>query len=203
MLKNETNSDLVFGLTRALQSFAVPGAVPVLADTLSNNKNYLSQVAATHALAAQGGEDAKSTLRTALETGAPTPNQTMLTSDARDATTTRMHIILSLGEANDESSVDLLRRVLLSDEENVMVRNVAAESIGRIGGTNAATALRTAVSSVNDESALVYIARGLAVCGDVADATLCINRSASVQDEFTKTTLQKAADDLLKKGSHQ
>ena len=66
MLPKQTDPDLEFGMTRALSGFQVPGSINTLRAELADGKTYLTRVAAYHALAKQGGQDALTELQNSV-----------------------------------------------------------------------------------------------------------------------------------------
>jgi hypothetical protein len=195
MLPKQTDSDLEFGITRALEGFQVPGSDGILQAELGGDKSYLTRIAASHALAKQGGAEALAVLQklaTSLLAGGSDeahPEQNAIA----------VHAVLALGEIPDASSLPILESVLNNPANSISVRSKAAEVLGTVAGPEGASLLRNAVIQEPDESVLVYIARGLARCGKATDAELCLKRAATVSDSYTKNQLERAASELQTK----
>jgi HEAT repeat protein len=196
MLPKQTDSDLEFGITRALGGFNVPGSVGILQAELGDDKGYLTRIAASHALAKQGGPEALAVLQKSVSS--------MLAKGSDEAhpeqNAIAVHAVLALGEIPDVGSLPILESVLKNPANSIPVRSKAAEVIGTTGGPEGTRLLRNAVIQEPDESVLVYIARGLALCGEAADAELCLERAATVSDIYTRSQLERAAGELQTKG---
>ena len=192
MLPSQTDPDLEFGITRALQGFKVPGSVDILKNELADAKTYLTRIAAAHALATQGGRDALALLQTSVA------NKLTTGSDEAHAeeNAVAVHGVLALGEIPDLSSLPILERILKNPNNSVSVRSKAVETIATIGGPNASQILRNTLLAEENESVLVYVARGLIRCGDAGDAQRCIQRAATVSDSYTKNELERTAREL-------
>ncbi|MGD0784339.1 MAG: HEAT repeat domain-containing protein [Sedimentisphaerales bacterium] len=192
MLPGQTDPDLEFGVTRALRGFKVPGSLGALQGELADKKTYLTRIVAAHAVAAQGGDDALRLLQDFLVVRMAKSN--LGARPEEDAVS--IHGIMALGEVPSVTSLPLLQSVLNNPNNSVSLRNTAAETIGAIGGPEASRILRESMAQETNESVLVYVARGLARCGDTEDAQLCLNRRATVNDDFVKSELENAAQAL-------
>ena len=192
MLPAETDADLEFGITRAMRGFKVPGSVAILEGELDDEKTYLIRIAASHAIAAQGGQEALTVLQNAVV------SQLAAGSDESHAkeTAVAVHEILALGETPDASSVNVLSQILSNPMNSIPVRNTAATTVASIGGTAATQVLRNELQNESNESVLVYIARGLALCGDTSDAEACLAKATTVLDSYTKSELVRASHSL-------
>lgn len=192
LLPNQTDPNLEFGITRAMRGFKVPGSVDILKPELADEKSYLIRIAALHAVAAQGGQEALTVLQNAVA------SKLAVGSDEShvEENAVGVHAVLALGEIPDASSVSVLSSILTNPADSVSVRNAAAKAIASIGGTAATQALRGALQNTSDESVLVYIARGLGLCGDASDANACLARAAIVSDSYTKSELERASHAL-------
>jgi hypothetical protein len=196
MLPKQTDADLEFGIVRSLRGFKVAGSVDVLAGELSDEKNHLIRIAASHALASQGDEAALTILQksvAAMQAEGSQENQPQENAVA-------VHCVLALGELPNSSSLPLLESVAKNPANSASVRSTAFDSIAAIGGTDAQQVLRRALKNESDESVLVYIARALTVLGEASDAPACLEKAAIVTDSYTKSELQRAARTLQKKG---
>jgi hypothetical protein len=196
MLPSQTDSDLEFGITRALKGFQVPGSLDILRAQLTDGKGYLTRIAAYHALAKQGGQDTLKVLQDSVAGRLAVGTQ----ESHLEENTVTLHGILALGESPDASSLPLLESAVKNPENSVAVRNTAVETIATIGGPNAIQILRRLLQEESNESLLVYVARAIALCGQPADAAACLTRAATVSDSYTKTELQTAAEQLQLKG---
>ena len=192
MLPGQTDPDLEFGVTRALRGFKVPGSIGVLQGELADEKGYLTRIAAEHAVAAQGGDDALRILQKSLV--ANTAKNNSGSQPSEDAVS--IHGVMALGETPSVTSLPLLLSVLNNSNNSISLRSTTAETIGTIGGPEASRILRDSMTQEKDESVLVYVARGMAKCGIPDDAQFCLNRAAVATDPFTKSELQKAAQVL-------
>lgn len=195
MLPKQTDSDLEFGITRALKGFQVPGSVGILRAELADGKSYLIQVAAYHALAKQGGHAALTQLQDSVASRLATGSQ----ENNPEENTVSLHGILALGEIPDASSVPILESAAKNPANSVSVRNTAIQTIATIGGSEATLFLRHALQKESNESVLVYVARAISIVGERTDASACLAKAATVSDSYTKTELQKAAKELQQK----
>ena len=192
MLPQQTDADLEFGITRALGGFKVPDSVSVLKAELADEKGYLIRIAASHAVAAQGGQEALLVLQNAAA------SKLAARSDESHAeeNAVAVHGILALGELPDANTLPILERILKNSNNSVSVRSKAAETIGVIGGANANQILRSRLLEEENESVLVYVARGLMRCGDTSAGQQCMQRAATVSDSYTKNELERTAREL-------
>jgi len=197
MLPKQTDSDLEFGMTRALRGFQVPGSLDILRAELADGKEYLTRVAAYHALAKQGGHDALTVLQDSVAARLATGSQ----ESHPEENTVSLHGILALGEIPDVSSLPILESVAKNPANSVSVRNTAIQTIATIGGLEATQFLRHALQDESNESVLVYVARAISLAGERTDASACLAKAATVSDSYTKTELQKAAKELQQKGT--
>lgn len=197
MLPNERDADLEFGITRALRGFKVPGSVEVLKSELAEDKGHLIRLAASHAIASQGGQDALAVLQASVSMRSTAAGR----AEGPEETAVTMHKVLALGELPDHSSVPILEPIFKDSDNAVSVRSTAAETIGKIGGLDATRVLRHALLSETNESVLVYIARGLLRCGNASDALQCVQRVPSVSDIYTRSELERIARELQGKES--
>jgi len=195
MLPNQTDSDLEFGITRALKGFQVPGSVGILRAELADGKSYLIQVAAYHALAKQGGQETLTQLQDSVASRLATGSQ----ESNPEENTVSLHGILALGEIPDASSLPILESAAKNPANSVSVRNTAIQTIATIGGSEATQFLRHTLQNESNESVLVYIARAISIVGERTDASACLAKAATVSDSYTKTELQKAAKELQQK----
>ena len=197
MLPKQTDSDLEFGMTRALRGFQVPGSLDILRAELVDGKTYLTRVAAYHALAKQGGKDALIILQNSVAARLTTGSQ----ESHPEENTVSLHGILALGEIPDASSLPVLESVAKNPANSVSVRNTAIQTIATIGGLKATQFLRSALQDESNESVLVYVARAMSLAGERTDASACLAKAATVSDSYTKTELQKAAQELQQKAT--
>ena len=197
LLPKQTDPDLEFGMTRALRGFQVPGSVNILQAELADGKTYLTRVAAYHALAKQGGQDALTVLQNSVTQRLSAGSQ----DSHPEENTVAMHGILALGEIPDASSLPVLESVAKNPANSISVRNTAIQTISTIGGLQATQFLRSALQDESNESVLVYVARAMSHAGERADASACLAKAATVSDSYTKTELQKAAQELQKKAT--
>ena len=195
LLPKQSDPDLEFGMTRALRGFQVPGSINILQAQLADGKTYLTRVAAYHALAKQGGQEALTVLQNSVAQRLSAGSQ----DSQPEENTMALHGILALGEIPDASSLPVLESVAKNAANSVSVRNTAIQTIATIGGPKAAQFLRRALQDESNESVLVYVARAMSRAGESADASACIAKAAIVSDSYTKTELQKAAQELQKK----
>jgi HEAT repeat protein len=195
MLPKQTDSDLEFGMTRALRGFQVAGSIDILRAELADGKKYLTRVAAYHALAKQGGQDALILLQDSVAARLATGSQ----ESRPEENTVSLHGILALGEIPDASSLPILESVAKNPANSVSVRNTAIQTIATIGGLKATQFLRHALQDESNESVLVYVARATALVGERTDASACLAKASTVSDSYTKTELQKAAQELQQK----
>lgn len=197
ILPQQTDADLEFGITRAMRGFKVPDSVGVLKSELADQKGYLTRIAATHAVAAQGGQDALILLQDSVATRLATGSQ----ESHPEENTVSLHGIIALGEIPDASSLPILEAVAKNPANSVSVRNTAIQTIASIGGPDATGFIRQALLNESNESVLVYIARAMSLAGERTDASACLAKAATVSDSYTKTELQKAAQELQKKAT--
>jgi|GEM_PF-6046143 len=197
ILPQQTDTDLEFGIVRAMRGFKVPDSVGVLKSELANQKGYLIRIAATHAVAAQGGQDALILLQNSLATRLAAGGQ----ENHPEENSVSMHEILALGEIRDVSSLPILETVAENPANSVSVRNTAFQTIASIGGPDATGFLRQALLNESNESVLVYIARAMSLAGERTDANACLTKAATVSDSYTKAALEKAAQQLKEKVS--
>lgn len=197
MLPKQTDPDLEFGMTRALRGFQVPGSINILRAELADGKTYLTRVAAYHALAKQGGPDALTLLQDSVTARQATGSQ----ESHPEENTVSLHGILALGEIPDASSLPILESVAKNAANSVSVRNTAIQTIATIGGLKATQFLRRSLQDESNESVLVYVARAMSRAGEQTDASACLAKAATVSDSYTKTELQKAAQELQQKGT--
>lgn len=192
MLPNQSDPDLEFAITRAMRGFKVPGSVDILKGELADENGYLIRIAALHAIAAQGGQEALAVLQNAVA------SKLAAGSDESHAeeNTVAVHTVLALGEIPDASSVSVLSSILNNPANSVSVRNTAAITIGSVDGTAATHVLSDALQNESNESILVYIARGLALCGDASEANACLAKATTVSDSYTKSALERAGHAL-------
>jgi len=197
MLLKERDVDCEFGITRAMQGFKVPGSVAILKHELGNEKGQLIRIAASHAIAAQGGQEALGLLQASLLEKVTGGYRT----DHQEEDGVTLHTVLALGEIPDVGSIPILQRVLKDSGNSVSVRNKAAETIGTIGGSSATQVLRDVLMTESNESVLVYIGRGLEHCGSASDAPPCVQRATTVLDNYTQSELNRVAGELQRKGT--
>jgi hypothetical protein len=197
MLPKQTDPDLEFGMTRALRGFQVPGSIDILQGQLVDGKLYLTRVAAYHALAKQGGQAALTVLQNSISNRLATGSQ----ENRPEENTVSLHGIAALGEIPDASSLPILESVAENPANSVSVRNTAVQTIAIIGGLKATQFLRRALQNESNESVLVYIARAMSFVGERTDASVCLAKAATVSDRYTKSELQKAAQELQQKGT--
>jgi hypothetical protein len=197
ILPQQTDADLEFGIVRAMRGFKVPDSVGVLKSELANQKSYLIRIAATHAVAAQGGQDALILLQNSLAARLATGGQ----ETHPEENSVSLHEILALGEIRDVSSLPILETVAKNPSNSVSVRNTAFQTIASIGGPDATGFLRQALLNESNESVLVYIARAMSLAGERTDANACLTKAATVSDSYTKAALEKAARQLKEKVS--
>ncbi|MEI8289785.1 MAG: HEAT repeat domain-containing protein [Verrucomicrobiota bacterium] len=197
LLPRQSDSDLEFAMTRALRGFQVPGSIDILRAELADGKTYLTRVAAYHALAKQGGPAALSLLQDSVAARLAAGSQ----ENHPEENTVSLHGILALGEIPDASSLPILESVSKNPANSVSVRNTAIQTIATIGGLKATQFLRSTLQDESNESVLVYVARAMSIAGERADASACLAKAATVSDSFTKSELQKAAQELQKKGN--
>jgi len=195
MLPKQTDVDLEFGMTRALGRFQVAGSLPALQAELADEKKYLTRIAAYHAVAKQGGQDALTLLQNSVAARLATGSQ----ESHPEENTVSVHGILALGEIPDASSLPVLESVAKNAANSVSVRSTAIQTISTIGGPKASQFLRSALQDEQNESVLAYVARAMSLAGEQTDASACLAKAATVSDSYTKTELQKAAQELQKK----
>lgn len=195
ILPQQTDADLEFGIVRAMRGFKVPDSVGVLKSELADQKGYLTRIAATHAVAAQGGQEALTLLQDSVATRLATGSQESHPED----NSVSLHGIIALGEIPDASSLPILEAVAKNPANSVSVRNTAIQTIASIGGPDATGFIRQALLNESNESVLVYIARAMSLAGERTDASACLSKAATVSDSYTKTELQKAAQELQQK----
>ena len=195
MLPQQTDAGLEFGITRALRGFNVPGSVGILKDELADEKGYLIRIAAAHAVAAQGGQEALTLLQNAVASKLVAG----IDESHAEENAVAVHAVLALAEIPDASSVIVLSSILTNPANSISVRNSAASAIGAIGGTAATEVLRNALQTESNESVLAYVARGLALCGDTVDANACLAKAAKVSDSYSKSELERASSTLQAK----
>jgi hypothetical protein len=192
MLPKQTDSDLEFGITRALRGFKVPNSVNIIKDELADSKSYLIRIAATHALAHQGEQEAltllQSTVATKLAAGSDEAHA--------EENAVAVHGVVALGEIPDVSSLPILEGIVKNASNSISVRSKAAETIGSIGGSKAVQMLNNTLQEETNESVLVYVARGLARCGSSVDASACLQKARAVSDSYTRSELERAAHQL-------
>ena len=192
ILPQQTDADLEFGITRAMRGFKVPDSVGVLKSELADQKGYLTRIAATHAVAAQGGQDALTILQDSVAARLATGSQ----ESHPEENSVSLHEILALGEIRDVSSLPILETVAKNPANSVSVRNTAFQTIASIGGPDAAGFIRQALLNESNESVLVYIARAMSLSGERTDADACLTKAATVSDSYTKAALERAAQQL-------
>jgi HEAT repeat protein len=195
MLLKQTDSDLEFGMTRAMKGFKVPGSINILQAELADDKNYLTRVAAYHALAKQGGPDALKILQTSISKRLAAGSQ----ENEPEENTVSLHGLLALGELPDASSLPVLETIAENPGNSVSVRNVAVQTIAGIGGLDATRFLRRTLQAEPNESVLVYVARAISATGNSTDANACLAKAATVTDDYTKSELERAAEELKRK----
>jgi len=195
LLPKQTDPDLEFGMTRALRGFQVPGSINILQAELADGKTYLTRVAAYHSLAKQGGQDALTVLQNSVSARLANGSQ----ESHPEENTVSLHGILALGEIPNASSLPVLESAAKNPANSVSVRNTAIQTIATIGGLEAMQFLRRALQDESNESVLVYVARAMSLAGERADASACLAKAATVSDSYTKTELQKAAQELQQK----
>ncbi len=192
MLPKQTDSDLEFGITRALRGFKVPNSVNVIKNELADNKDYLIRIAAAHALAHQGEQEALTLLQSTVATKLAAGTDQVHAKENAVA----VHMVVALGEIPDASSLPILESIVKNFHNSISVRSKAAETIGSIGGPKAVQILSNALQEGTDESVLVYVARGLARCGSAVDASACLQKATAVTDSYTRSELERAARHL-------
>lgn len=197
LLPQQTDADLEFGIVRAMRGFKVPDSIDILKSKLADQKGYLIRIAAAHAIAAQGGQDALILLQNSLAARLATIGR----ESRPEENSVLLHEILALGEIRDASSLSILEAVANNPANSVSVRNTAFQTIASIGGSDAAGFLRRALLNESNESVLVYIARAISLAGERADANTCLTKAAAVSDSYTKSALEKAAQQLKEKAS--
>ncbi len=147
---------------RQLALIGTQAEVPALGVMLTDDR--LSHIA-RYALAQIGGAGADQTLLAALD---------------RTSGKTRLGIIHTLGNCRTATAVEPLKNLLRSEDAETACE--AARSLGRIGGSDAASALEVAMSSAQGRIAevtadsLLICADGLVAGGDQAEAAQIYER---------------------------
>ena len=195
MLLKERDPDLEFGITRALRGFKVPESIEVLKGELAEDKGHLIRIAASHAIAAQGGPDALALLQASVSTS----STAVVPEEQPEEVAVSMHGVIALGEIPDASSLPILEGILSNSGNSVHIRSKAAESIATINGASAAELLRRELRQETNESLVVYLARGLLLCGDETDSQRCLLKAESTTDSYAKSELKRVAHELQRK----
>ena len=89
---------------------------------------------------------------------------------------------------------------MTNSENSVHIRSKAAETIATINGANAAELLRNELRQETNESLVVYLARGLLLCGNETDSQYCLQKAESTTDSYAKSELERVAHELQRKG---
>ena len=189
MLPNQTDADLEFGIVRALRGYKIAGSVDTLAGELSDGKSHLIRIAAYHAIAHQGDDAALSVLQKSVADRLANGSRE---SDAQE-NAVAVHGVMALGELPNARSLAVLGSVAMNSANSVSVRSKAFDSIAAIGGTDAKQVVRRAMQIESNESVLVYLAHAMAALGDASDASTCLEKAATVSDNYTKNELRQAA----------
>jgi hypothetical protein len=189
VLPQQTDADLEFGIVRSLRGFKIAGSVDTLAGELSDEKSHLIRIAAYHAIAHQGDDAALALLQKSVAERLADGSQE---SDAQE-NAVAVHGILALGELPNSRSLAVLESVAMNSANSVSVRSTAFDSIAAIGGADAKEVVRRAMKIESNEAVLVYIAHAAAVLGDASDAAACLEKAATVSDNYTKNELRQAA----------
>ena len=87
----------------------------------------------------------------------------------------------------------------MNPANSVSVRSTGFDSIAAIGGADAQQVARRALKKESNESLLVYIAHAVAILGEASDASTCLEKAATVSDNYTKNELRQAARTIEQK----
>ena len=189
-LKSTDNDRYEFALTRAVGLFPNDDVVPVLKDMLHMGKHHLTPIAAIRGLQNQKRDLALPILRDALKNIVPDS-----ADDVQKAATVQ-HLAHALGALRDSDSIESLQSVMTDARFNISVRSAAAESLGVINTADSRQTLLKAIEQETNASLLVYVARGLSLCGKPVDAPILRRKAASVEDEYLVSVLQNVAAQL-------
>ena len=189
MLPQQTDADLEFGIVRSLRGFKIAGSVDTLAGELSDEKSHLIRIAAYHAIAHQGDDAALTLLQKSVAARLADGSRE---SDAQ-GNAVAVHGVLALGELPNSRSLAELESIAMNPANSVSVRSTAFDSIAAIGGAEAQQVVSRAMKTESNDAVLVYIAHAVATLGDGSDAAACLEKAATISDNYTKNELRQAA----------